>query len=111
MNSPIQAPTPPNKMGRKGGRPTPKSGGRPAPPPRKNNPSNIKTPNSIDSYGSKMNEDTGSNANSTKKQMRQSGNNGNDSDSSLEISWSEQLKQDEERAKREAETKVKLPQI
>jgi len=113
MNSPIQAPTPPNKMGRKGGRPTPKSGGRPAPPPRKNKPSNIKTPNSIDSYGSKMNGDNGNNANSTKKQMpgNQSGNNGNDSDSSLEISWSEQLKQDEERAKREAETKVKLPQI
>ena len=45
------------------------------------------------------------------KCVNQSGENVNDSDSSLEISWSEQLKQDEERAKREAETKVKLPQI
>ena len=80
---------------------------------RRNKPTNIKTPNRIDSYGSKANEDNVDDINSTKKKMRknQSSNNGNESDSSLEISWSEQLKQDEERAKREAESKVKLPQI
>ena len=45
--------------------------------------------------------------------IKKNNNNGNDSDS-LEISWSEQLKQDEERAKRKAKGKnanVKLPQI
>ena len=116
-NSTIQAPTPPNKMGRKGGRPTPKSGGRPAPPPRKGKASNVQTPTPVKSYTSKINDDSNNNS-STKKQQRsnkkKSNNNGNDSDSSLEISWSEQLKQDEERAKRKAEGKnanVKLPQI
>ena len=68
-NSPIQAPTPPNKMGRKGGRPTPKSGGRPAPPPRKGKASNVQTPTPVKSYASKINDDRNNNS-STKKQQR-----------------------------------------
>ena len=113
--SPIQAPTPPSKSGRRSGRPTPKSGGKPAPPPRRKVSKLATTPQtSADSYSTKMSDEASS---SSKKSGKGSGNNnGNDSDSSLEISWSEQLKQDEERAKREAEAKskssnVKLPHI
>ena len=63
--------------------------GKPAPPPRRKVSKLATTPQtSADSYSTKMSDE----ASSSKKSGKGS-NNGNDSDSSLEISWSEQLKQ------------------